>query len=172
MTPTAVVKFMTTAIMNGRNWTFPVFTICPGDLQKLTLKNLLTTCGRCAIIIVQKGSDTAMISKFTPAELAELAEFDKMVDKGADPYPLTAEQKKIVRSMTSSDRKVTVYNFNKRERKANDDKREIMEFIQKGITLLPETGISTTIEVTNPERELTFTYNGKKYKITLSAPRK
>ena len=113
-----------------------------------------------------------MISKFTPAELAELAEFDKMIDKGADPYPLTAEQKKVAKSMTKSDRKVTVYNFNKRERKPNDDKREIMEFIQKGITLLLETGISTTIEVTNPERELTFTYNGKKYKITLSAPRK
>ena len=27
------------------------------------------------------------------------------------------------------------------------------------------------VDVTNPERELVFHYNGKKYKITLSAPR-
>lgn len=107
---------------------------------------------------------------FTKAELAEMAEYDKLVDKGIDLYPLTKEQKKASKKVRITN--TGVYTFTKRERKPNEEKKEIMEFLQKGITLLPETGISTTIEVTNPERELTFTYNGKKYKVTLSAPRK
>lgn len=111
-----------------------------------------------------------LVKTFTAEELAELKAYDKMVDKGEDLYPLSAEQKKNARQATSTS--TGVYTFTKRERKPNEEKREIMEFIQKGITLLPETGISTTIEVTNPERELTFTYNGKRYKVTLSAPRK
>lgn len=111
-----------------------------------------------------------LVKTFTAEELAELKAYDKMVDKGEDLYPLSAEQKKNAREATSTS--TGVYTFTKRERKPNEDKREIMEFLQKGITLLPETGISTTIEVTNLERELTFTYKGNKYKVTLSAPRK
>lgn len=103
-----------------------------------------------------------MISRFTKEELEELAEFDKLVDKGEDPYPLTAEQKQIVRSMTSADRKVTVYNFQKRERKKNDDKRDLIQKLSKGLD-----GVS----ITNEEREFTFIYNDVKYKVVLSVPR-
>ena len=110
---------------------------------------------------------------FTKEELAEMAEYDKLVEKGIDLYPLTKEQEKNSKKARSTGTKVpTVYNFSQRERKPNEDKREIMEFLKKGITLLPETGVSTTIVVTNPEREMEFTFHGKKYRITLSAPRK
>lgn len=104
-----------------------------------------------------------MISKFTEEELKELAEFDKRVDKGEDPYPLTAEQKKIAKSMTKADRKVTVYNFQKKERKKNDDKRDLIQKLSKDLE---------NVSIINEEREFTFVYNDVKYKVVLSVPRK
>lgn len=117
-----------------------------------------------------------LIQKFTKEELEELKEYDKMVDraKASDilPYDLNKEQKQIARSMTQADRDKTtktVYNFNKRERKANDDKRVLVKLIE---TALAETKDITDIVVNNQERELEFVYNDKKYKVVLSAPRK
>lgn len=108
---------------------------------------------------------------FTEKELAELKEYDALVDKGVDLYPMTVEQKKVSKEMRSTGTKTkTVYNFTKRERKPNDDKREIMEKLKLGITLLSG-AVSPTIEVLNPERELSFYFNGKPYKITLTATR-
>lgn len=104
-----------------------------------------------------------MISKFTEEELKELAEFDKRVDKGEDPYPLTAEQKKVAKSMTKADRKVTVYNFQKKERKKNDDKRDLIQKLSKDLE---------DVSIVNEEREFTFIYNNVKYKVVLSVPRK
>lgn len=104
-----------------------------------------------------------MISRFTEEELKELAEFDKRVDKGEDPYPLTAEQKKVAKSMTKADRKVTVYNFQKKERKKNDDKRDLIQKLSKDLE---------DVSIVNEEREFTFTYNDVKYKVVLSVPRK
>ena len=110
---------------------------------------------------------------FTKEELAQMAEYDKLVDKGIDLYPLTKEQEKNSKKARSTGTKTpTVYKFTQRERKPNDDKREIMEKLKMGITLLAGEPVSTTIEVTNPEREMEFTFHGKKYRVTLSAPRK
>ena len=106
---------------------------------------------------------------FTKEELAELAEYDKMVEKGIDLYPLTKEQEKASKNARKTH--TGVYTFTKRERKPNEDKREIMEKLKLGVCLLTGEPVSTTINITNPERELEFTYNGKKYRVTLSAPR-
>lgn len=114
-----------------------------------------------------------LIQKFTKEELEELKEYDKMVDraKASDilPYDLNKEQKQIARSMTQADRDKTtktVYNFNKRERKANDDKRFLIKLMKNAFEEVAE------VVVNNPEREVEFTYNDKKYKVVLSAPRK
>lgn len=114
-----------------------------------------------------------LIQKFTKEELEELKEYDKMVDraKASDilPYDLNKEQKQIARSMTQADRDKTtktVYNFNKRERKANDDKRFLIELLKNAFEEVAE------VVVNNPEREVEFVYNDKKYKVVLSAPRK
>ena len=48
----------------------------------------------------------------------------------------------------------------------DEDKRKLMSALE---TLAREMG--ETVEVTNPERELELIYNGRKFKITLSAPR-
>lgn len=103
---------------------------------------------------------------FTEKELAELKEYDALVDKGVDLYPLTAEQEKNAKKARSTGTK-TVYKFTQRERKPNEDKREIVRILQDALT-----NCECVVNVTNPEREMEFTFNGKKYKIVLSAPRK
>jgi hypothetical protein len=67
----------------------------------------------------------------------------------------------------TEEHKKTAYKFDKRERKQDNTKREL---IQKFETLLA--GMSAEcITVLNPEREIEFKLDGKKYKITLSCPR-
>lgn len=101
-------------------------------------------------------------------EIKDVLETDKRIDKGENPFPLNAAQEKISKSMRQADRKPTVYKFQKRERKANLDKRGIIEILSKAIT---EVADDDTVEITNAERELIFFAKGKKYKIVLSMPR-
>ena len=89
---------------------------------------------------------------------------DKAIDKGADLFPLSDEQKAVVKKATQADRKPTVYNFSKREKKADEVKRDIIAKICAAI--------GTEINVINPEREIEFFLDDKKYKIVLSCPRK
>lgn len=102
-------------------------------------------------------------------EIAELLAFDKEVDRmkasevDAD---LTADQKQAVKKARQADRTPTAYKFTKRERKANTDKRELMELFAESVGKVAE-----GVEVTNPEREMIFHFNGVKYKVVLSAPR-
>ena len=102
----------------------------------------------------------------TEEEAWEIHAHDKAVEKGADPYPLTTEQEKASKQARQADRTPTVYKFQKRERKADEDKAKLMNALFTAI--LP---MCDTYEVTNAEREFLFTYNGKKYKVVLSAPR-
>ena len=53
------------------------------------------------------------------------------------------------------------------KRKADNDKAELM---QKFFDLISES--CTDVEMTNPEREINFKMNDRKFKIVLSAPRK
>lgn len=103
---------------------------------------------------------------FTKAELAELAEYDKMVEKGIDLYPLDKKQEKNAKDARALGIK-TVYNFNKRERKPNLAKRQIMA---KLLTACAEMG-GEGVTFRNEERELVFTLDGTTYKVTLSVPR-
>lgn len=105
----------------------------------------------------------------TEAEAMEIITSDKEVDRGGNPNPLTKEQEKASKAMRKTS--TGVYNFTKRERKPNEDKREIIEKLCMGISLLIGEPVSTTINVTNIEREIEFSYHDKKYKVTLSAPR-
>ena len=97
----------------------------------------------------------------TPDEIADVLECDKRIDQGEKLFELNAEQKQAEKKAKNSGTH-TVYSFNKRERKADNDKREIIQNL---------CDIIGDVTVVNPEREILFTYRGKKYKITLSAPR-
>ena len=99
-------------------------------------------------------------------EAIDIIESDKRIDKGEKLFELSDEQKRAEKKARQADRTPTVYKFQKRERKADEDKGKLMNALFTAI--LP---MCDTYEVTNAEREFLFTYNGKKYKVVLSAPR-
>lgn len=89
-------------------------------------------------------------------------------DEQEDNLPdLTAEQKAVAKEMAQADRKKES-TPRKRERKPDDDKREL---IKKLKDLLDSTA-DEVCKVTNPEREIEFNYNNNRYRLTLSKPRK
>ena len=105
----------------------------------------------------------------TREEAIQLIADDVAVDKGAILFPLTAEQEKESKKARQADRKPTVYNFDtsKRKRAENTSKRFLIENLTDALQKVE----CTNLEVTNPEREIIFYYEGVKYKIVLSAPR-
>lgn len=89
-------------------------------------------------------------------------------DEQEDNLPdLTAEQKAVAKEMTQADRKKES-TPRKRERKPDDDKRELIKKLKE---LLDSTA-DEVCKVTNPEREIEFNYNNNRYRLTLSKPRK
>jgi hypothetical protein len=106
----------------------------------------------------------------TEAEAKQVIEDDKRIDRGEKmDFDLTAEQEKATRKYRQADRKETVYKFQPRERKANEDKRHLIHLLEIAIGYNPDV---SSFEVTNPERQVEFVYNGVRYRIVLSAPRK
>lgn len=90
-------------------------------------------------------------------------------DEQDDNLPdLTAEQKAVEKEMLRADRKVES-TPRKRERKADEDKRHLMNILAIAIGYNPDV---TDYNTTNPEREAEFIYKGEKYRITLAKPRK
>lgn len=78
---------------------------------------------------------------------------------------MTPEQKKIARKARMADRSVSTEKV-KRTRTADEDKRELMGALEN---LAREMG--EDVVVTNVERELELMFNGRKFRITLAAPR-
>ena len=81
------------------------------------------------------------------------------------PWDLTLEQQKSIRIVRSAPR-TNNGPPKKRTHEVNNDKLELMKSLMNSITSDDE------ITVLNDEREFEFKYNGVKYKVTLSAPRK
>lgn len=104
----------------------------------------------------------------TEEEAKQVLADDDAIDHGADLFALSAEQKKVEKKMRQADRKPTAYKFAKKERKANNAKRALIEILTNAVT---ENG-GENLEVSNVEREFLFTFEGVKYKVVLSAPRK
>lgn len=104
----------------------------------------------------------------TEAEAKEVLEADRKIDKGEKmPFDLTKEQEKATRNLRQADRKPFVPKLEKRERKPNEAKREIIQVLDEALTDLVD-----DVTVTNVERQIDFVYNDVKYRIVLSAPRK
>ena len=102
----------------------------------------------------------------TEAEAKQMIADDEAIDKGADLFPLTAEQEKASKQARSTGTRKTEYQFTKRERKPDEDKRDLIERIW--VELFK---IDYDAKVTNPERQIDFTYHGRHFRIVLSAPR-
>ena len=94
-------------------------------------------------------------------------------DEQEDNLPdLTAEQKAIVKEMTQADRKKES-TPRKRERKPDNDKRLLVSVLHGFLhDFLFASQDHLHCEMTNPEREIEFTFKGNLYRLTLSKPRK
>ena len=107
--------------------------------------------------------------KVSKAEATQMVIDDETIDNGGKcdwEVELTPEQKKIVRKARMADREVKKEKV-KRTRKENPDKKDLITALANA---LYDKGVEN-YEITNAEREISFTYNGTAYKITLSAPR-
>lgn len=95
---------------------------------------------------------------------------DKM-DMSEVDSDLTADQKKAKKKMSSTGVKSVDAYGRKRvvERKPNENKRYLIEILKN---LLENEENCSQIDVTNIERQIDFTFNGKKTRIVLSEPRK
>ena len=100
-------------------------------------------------------------------EAIQLIADDKKIDQGEKLFELTPEQKKASKQARITTGKVEKKAPVKRERKADDDKAQLIGLLMGALN-----SVTTDFEVLNPEREFTFNFNNRKFKITLSAPRK
>lgn len=106
-------------------------------------------------------------------EAIQVLEDDARIDRGEKLFELTPEQKKAekkARSGAKSENAVNAYGKKvTRTRKADTDKGELIQAISNA---LQDLGSVEKLTVTNKEREMELFYNGRKFKIVLSAPRK
>lgn len=109
------------------------------------------------------------------AEWAELEATDKRIDRGEKLFDLDPELEAGAKKARQADRKPT--ERKPREKKSDTDKKYLLSIMLENLTAIWEQGEHGTksacsdFEVINPEREFSFTYNGKKYKVVLSCPR-
>lgn len=102
-------------------------------------------------------------------EAEDIIECDKRIDRGENLFELSQDQKQVVRQMAQT-RSVDAYGKTRtRERKADEDKGEIIKVIAE---TLAERLPTSSVEVVNSEREISFCLRNRKFKIVLSAPRK
>ena len=116
----------------------------------------------------KKINDLMVKLKISRDEAIDIVNSDKEIEGGADPFELTAEQKKVEKKMrNSAGKKVDAYGkTTERKRKEDADKRKLIELLTESLSQ-----IDVNATVTNPERQLDFVYNQRNFRIVLSAPR-
>lgn len=95
-------------------------------------------------------------------------------DEQSDNLPeLTPEQKAVEKEMLRADRKKEE-TPRKRERKPDEDKRFLIYLLAHTLSDHDDErfGELPSITITNHERQIDFVFNGEKYRLTLSKPRK
>ena len=109
----------------------------------------------------------------TEDEILDVLTADREIDRGAKLFELDAELQAGAKKARRADRTDTP---KPRERKPNDDRRFLIDALVWAMTTdIEQAGdnvLATDVEIVNSEREFLFTYNGTKYKVVLSAPRK
>jgi hypothetical protein len=91
---------------------------------------------------------------------------DKAIDQGKKmDFDLTPEQLKNTKHR--GHKAPTVYKHTPRERKADEDKRFLVNLLAGALT---DQAISE-VNITTPERQIDFVVNERKFRIVLSAPR-
>lgn len=88
---------------------------------------------------------------------------DDAIDHGAKLFELDPELAAGAKKARQVGRKAGTPN--KRERKEDTDKRFLIEQLANALSDTQD------LQITNPEREIVFTHNERKFKVVLSAPR-
>lgn len=102
-------------------------------------------------------------------EAEDIIDCDKRIDKGEKLFEQTQEEKQATRKMAQT-RSVDAYGKpRERTKKTDEDKGEIIKVIAETLAERLRAG---SLEVVNDEREICFSFHGRKFKIVLSAPRK
>ena len=100
----------------------------------------------------------------TDEEIANVIETDKRIDKGEKLFELDKELEKGAKKARSAGN-CNGYTRTKREKKADPEKGKLIGDLLDGI------GYAENVKIVNHEREFTFEYKGRKYKVVLSCPR-
>ena len=106
----------------------------------------------------------------TEAEAKEVCEADDRIDKGEKLFELSAEGKEAEKKYKNCGVRTVKSPYGQKvqkEKKVDTDKRFLIDILID--TIEQNCG---KVEVINAEREFEFKYNDRKFKITLSAPRK
>jgi hypothetical protein len=98
------------------------------------------------------------------SEWAEIEATDKRIDRGEKLFDLDPELEAGAKKARQADRKPT--ERKPREKKQDEDKQTLLNALFNAVLPMCE-----SYEVTNAEREFSFTYNGRKYKVVMSCPR-
>ena len=106
------------------------------------------------------------ILKCSEAEAIEIIATDKRIDQGEKLFDLDPGLEAGAKKARQADRKPT--ERKPREKKQDDDKLILLEQLANAINASP---IHAQCEIVNPEREFSFTFHGKKYKVVMSCPR-
>lgn len=98
----------------------------------------------------------------------EILETDKRIDKGEKLFELSADQKKAEKQARNFGNCNLYTKPQKKEKPTDTDKRFLINLLAETLENIADTG---QVEITNAEREMLFTQNGRKFKIVLSCPR-
>ena len=101
----------------------------------------------------------------TEEEVAEVLETDKRIDKGEKLFDLPKELEKGAKKARNAGNCNGYTKPTNREKKVDTDKGKLIADLLNGIPY------ADNVKVTNPEREFTFTYKDRKFKVVLSCPR-
>lgn len=111
----------------------------------------------------------------TREEAIELIQEDEKVDKMTvkeTESDLTAEQKQAIKKAKGGAKAVDAFGKKRVvERKADEDKRTLISLLYSTLHSADDPSCEN-IEVTNPERQIDFNMNGRRFRLVLSAPRK
>ena len=108
----------------------------------------------------------------TEEQAKQVIESDKQVDKMTVrecESDLTQEQKASAKKARQGDRKPTVYKFDTRAKKSDLDKAHLVHLLADCLGMVTKS--EEDLVVTNAERQIDFVYNGRKFRVVLSAPR-
>ena len=108
----------------------------------------------------------------TREEAIEMWMDDHDIDQGkAKDFDLDPEKQKIVKEMTKAGGKARAKETKPRERKPNDEKREIIQDLN-GFLVNNCQNYINSVEIANIEREITFKIGENDYSLTLTCHRK